>query len=235
MQIALGTKLKINNNSISELTSIGGLELSADTVETTTLDCENGYRTYVQGLKDPGEVSASGYFNPKDTNGQNALYDAFESGELVDFQILFPPKLGAEWNFQGIVTGISTGAELEDGISYESTIKVSGKPSLGLTPSAGLSGLSLTGTGGTLEPDFSTDINSYAFSGVTADSITVTATAANHNIMLYVDGAYVQQLTSGSPSAAISMSEIGSKKLTILANEAGKTQKQYEIIIIKTA
>ena len=231
---AIGTKLRIGINSIVELTSITGIEAQADTIETTTLD-SNGARTFEQGLKDYGEVSASGFFNPSDTNGQKAVYDAFISGALTNFSILFPPAMGASWEFQGIVTGFSTGAELEDGISFELTIKVSGQPSLGLTPSAGLSALALTGTGGTLTPAFNTNTFSYAFSGVTATSVTVTATAANHTLDLYVDGVYTQRLTSGSASAAIPMPTVGSKKLTILAAESGKTQKVYEIIVVKTA
>ena len=67
---AQGTKLKIGANSIAELTSIGGLSLSADTIDVTTLDSD-GYREFIQGMKDGGEVSISGYFNPADTNGHH--------------------------------------------------------------------------------------------------------------------------------------------------------------------
>lgn len=233
-QAAMGTKLKIGANSITELTSINGLELSADTMETTNLDSD-GWRTFIQGLKDGGDVSLSGFFNPGDTNGQKAIIDAFNNGTLTNYTVLFPATLGASWDFQGIVTAISTGAELEDLIPFEATIKVSGKPSLGLTPSNGLTALALTGTGGALTPTFANGTYSYAFSGVTAASVTVTATAANHSIGLYVDGVFTQQLTSGVASAPIAFSGIGSKMLTILANENGKTQKIYEVVVVKTA
>lgn len=234
MQLAMGTKLKIGANSIAELTSIGGLDLTADNVEKTVLDSPNGWREFVQGWKDGGEVSFSGYFNPADTNGQKALYDAFGTGVLTNFVILFPSTLGAEWDFTAIVTGFSTGAELEDGISFEGTLKVSGQPSLGLTASGGLTALSLTGTGGTLSPAFNNGIYSYSFGGVSAASVTITATAASHTLALYVDGVFNQNLTSGSPSTSIAMA-IGSKKFTVIAYEAGKTQKVYEVVVIKTA
>jgi len=234
MYQAMGTKLKIGANSITELKSISGIEASADTIESTTLD-SNGVRTYVQGLKDFGEISASGFFNPADTTGQKACYDAFISGELTSFTILFPTVTGAEWTCSGIVTGFSTGAEMEDGISFDLTIKVSGSPNLGLTASTGLSALSLTGTGGALTPEFAVGNFPYSFSGVTATSVTVTATAASHTLLLYVDGVFTQTLTSGSPSSAIAMADIGAKKLTILASEVGKTQKVYEVVVVKTA
>ncbi|WNF31637.1 phage tail tube protein [Aeribacillus composti] len=124
---AIGTKLKKGTTVIGELTSIGGLELSADTLDTTTLDSDGGYRTFVTGFKDAGEVSISGYFNPQHHKG---LYDDFEAGTEQQYTIEFPPKIGAKWEFKAVVTGYSTGAELEDLISFEATLKVSGKPTL---------------------------------------------------------------------------------------------------------
>lgn len=231
---ALGTKLKIGTNFIAGLKSIGGLELSADTIDATTLDSDGGYREFIGGFKDAGEVSASGFFGPNDP-GQAALYAAFESGAVIPFQILFPARLGATWSFNGVVTGFSTTAELEDAVNFEATIKVSGKPSLSLTPSGGLSALMLTGTGGALTPAFANGNYSYAFNGVTAASVTVTATAANHSLMLFVDGTYAQDLTSGSASAAIPLTTGVGKKLSVLATETGKGSKMYEIVAIKTA
>lgn len=128
-QKALGTKLKKGTTAIGGLTSIGGLDLSADTIETTTLDSD-GWRTFIQGLKDAGEVPISGYFDPTKHEG---LLDDYESGEVVDYTIEFPAALKAKWDFEGIVTAYSTGAELEDLISFEATIKVSGKPNLTIT------------------------------------------------------------------------------------------------------
>lgn len=235
MVIGMGTALKIGANSIVELKSIGGLELSADSVESTTLD-SGGWRTFVQGLKDGGEVTGSGYFNPSDTNGQKAVYDAFVAGTQLAFSILFPASLGAEWTFNGIVTAVSTSAEMEDGVPFEMTIKVTGQPSLGLTASAGLSALALTGTGGTISPAFANNKYYYTFGGMSATSFTVTPTAASHTIRLYVDGVFVQNVVSATASASISIPTIAtSKKVTLLVNETGKTTIMYEIVAVKTS
>lgn len=132
-QKSLGTKLKKGTNVIAELTSISGLEVSADTIETTTLDSPDGYRTFIQGLKDAGEVSISGYFNPATGQGQAEMFADFESGAVTAYTIEFPAPLNAKWEFQAIVTGFSTGAELEDNVSFEATLKVTGKPTLTVT------------------------------------------------------------------------------------------------------
>jgi hypothetical protein len=112
---------------------------------------------------------------------------------------------------------------------------VSGKPTLGLAASTGLSALALTGTGGALTPAFNASIFLYAFSGVTTTSFTVTPTAAAHTISVFVDGAFVQTVTSGAASNAISIAAVGSKKVTILAQQADKVAKTYEVTVVKVS
>jgi predicted secreted protein len=230
-QAAMGTKIMIGANSVADLESIGGLDLKADTIETTTLDSQ-GWKTFIQGLKDAGEVALSGFFNPGDTNGQVALYNAFNAGTSLSYTILFP--FGASWTFNGVVTGVKTDVQMADAVPFEATIKVSGQPSLGLTASAKLSALALTGTGGTLAPAFSAAENLYSFSGVTTTSVTVTATGAGQTIALYVDGVFNQFLTSGTASSAIAFPAIDAKKFTIVANEPNKAPNIYEITVVKT-
>lgn len=232
---SVGTLLKIGNNSIVGLTSIGGLELTAETIDVTTLMSDGGYREFIGGFKDGGEVPISGFFEPGDTTGQIAMYNAFQNGTTDSYSIVFPSEMGASWNFSGVVTGFSTSVDLEEAVSFEGTIKVSGKPSLGTTPSGGLTALSLAGAGGTLSPAFANTNYNYSFGGVTAASVTITATAAAHTLKLYIDGVYSQDLTSGSASASIPLTINIGKKLTILASEVGKTQKVYEVTAIKTA
>jgi predicted secreted protein len=95
----LGTVLKMGatgaEKTIAGLTEIGGIELSADTVDVTTLDSDGGYREFIGGFKDAGEVSLSGFFDGTTGNGQKELYDSFETGAVTDFSIVFPTALKA--------------------------------------------------------------------------------------------------------------------------------------------
>lgn len=232
---AMTTKLKIGADSIVGLTSISGLEPTADTIETTTLDSTQNFRTYIQGLRDGGEVSASGFFEPGDTTGQAAIYALFLSGAVTTFTILFPSAMGASWTFDAIVTSpATTGAEMEDLVSFEMTLKVTGVPALGTTASANLTALALTGTAGTLSPVFAGGTYSYSYS-FTGTGLTVTATLTGATMKLYVDGEYIQDLTSASASASITFSAAGSKMLTIVEHEAGKTEKVYEVVAIRAS
>lgn len=132
---ALGTTISIGTvpTLIGGLTEIGGLSLSADTIDVTTLDSDGGYREFIAGFKDAGEVSISGFFDNTAAKGQAEVYAAFESGEVSDFVITFPASTKTKWTFKGIVTAFETSASLEDPISFSGAIKVSGKPTLATT------------------------------------------------------------------------------------------------------
>ena len=130
---SLGTTLEVGATPVvvGGLTEIGGLSLSADTIDVTTLNSDGGYRKFIGGFKDGGEVSLSGYFDNTVGEGQAEIYTAFEAGTVLPCIIKFPAALDAKWTFNGVVTGFETGAALEDAVSFSATIKVSGKPTLG--------------------------------------------------------------------------------------------------------
>jgi len=130
---AFGTLLKVGTSpsqkTIGELTSIKGLSLEADTIDVTTMGSTDGYREYIGGLKDAGEVEVEGFAKFTDA-GQAELLTLFNSGAVTDFEITFPTTTNTKWAFKGIVTGLEWEAGLEDAISFNATIKVSGEPTL---------------------------------------------------------------------------------------------------------
>ena len=55
----------------------------------------------------------------------------FEASTLDSYTIEFPDRgtsTGTQWTFTAVVTAFSTSVELEDLISFEATLKVSGRP-----------------------------------------------------------------------------------------------------------
>ncbi len=126
----MGTTLKKGTAVIANLTSIDGVGVSSDTIETTNLSTEGGYRTFVTSLKDAGEVSISGHFEYTD---HNPLLVDFEDGSIDTYTIEFPDTgvtSGTQWTFTAVVTAFSTSVELEDLVGFEATLKVSGRPTL---------------------------------------------------------------------------------------------------------
>lgn len=132
---SVGTKLKVAASTgstkveVGGLKSISGIDASADEVDVTDMGNTDGYREYLPGFKDGGEVSVSGFMDGAD-NGQSRMYDLMESGDVVDCEIVFPPKIGKSWTFKAGVTKFTTSADVDDAITFEATLKVSGKPTL---------------------------------------------------------------------------------------------------------
>jgi predicted secreted protein len=130
----IGTTLKGGSGGtttpIAYLTAIGGLDLSAATIETTALDTTGGYKTFIGGLKDAGEVSISGHFDPSKHTG---LLTDFNAGTVNSYIIEFPDKgttNGTQWTFSAIVTGYKTTPDMNGLVTFDAKLKVSGAPTL---------------------------------------------------------------------------------------------------------
>lgn len=135
---ALGTTLKkgkVSPKTIGGLTSIGGVEIIADTIDVTTLESDGGYREFIGSFKDAGEVPIEGFFEPGTESNQAEFQTALDAGTADDYVIEFPTTPAAKWEFKGVVTGFKVGEVDVDGtITFGSTIKISGKPTLTITP-----------------------------------------------------------------------------------------------------
>jgi len=133
---SVGTKLTLNGKTLGGLTSISGIEVSADTVDVTDLSNVTGYREKLPGWKDPGEVTAEGFLDGDD-EGQSEAYDLLASGDVVDCQIVFPAKIGKTWKFKAGITGFSTTADVDNAVTFSATLAVSGQPTLEDTQAGG--------------------------------------------------------------------------------------------------
>lgn len=110
--------------NVADVTEIGVLDISAETIESTVHGSPGGWRTFIGGLKDGGELSMSINYDP-------ALHGTIFSAIGVDgvtHRITLPDAGAAVVTFVGIVTGLSVGAPMDDKLTGDVTIKVSGPP-----------------------------------------------------------------------------------------------------------
>lgn len=138
-QRGLGTTIEFektdseqSNLIIGNLTSIGEVGADADEIDVTTLDSTGGYREFIPGFKDAGEVALSGYF----IAGKNhdKIIELFDSGESRNAIVAFPS--GAKMTFPCFVKSYKVGPEEVDGaVGFSASLRVTGKPVL--TESAG--------------------------------------------------------------------------------------------------
>lgn len=109
--------------AIGSLTSIGELSPTADEIDVTTLDSTGGYREFIAGFKDSGEVAISGFH--KDDAGQKAARTAFNGNKTGEFVITFSDDV--TFTFDGFFKGYTVGSvEVDGAIGFGATIRVSG-------------------------------------------------------------------------------------------------------------
>ncbi len=117
---------------IANLTSIDGIEVTAESIDVTTLDSADGFKEFIPGSLDGGEVSIEGFLDPTTGQGQVELQTAINAGTIDDYAIKFPADLNAKWSFKAFVTAFKAGgATTDDGLPFSATLKVTGKPTLG--------------------------------------------------------------------------------------------------------
>ncbi|WP_461365166.1 phage tail tube protein [Candidatus Darwinibacter acetoxidans] len=222
---AFGTKLKRGEVYVARLTNITPPELSRDDIDVTDHDSPDGFREFVPGLKQSGEVPLEGNLIPTDST-QTGLLAAVDIDEPEEWTIEFPtiPKLYIR--FFGYVKSFAIAeAPVEGVMKFTATIKATGKPIIETDTSAGLTDLALKDNGNTidLKPEFSGPGEYFADAGE-ATSVKVTPTGASHNIT--VNGSTVQ---SGSPSGAINLTPDAVTVIAVKAWEEGKAPVTYVI------
>lgn len=122
---ALGTTITFNAKTIGALTSIGEITPDSEELDATTLDSASGYREFLQGFKDSGEVTLSGYYDKADA-GQQELITGYGNGEVKAVAITFPNSAGGA-TFNAYVKSFTLGSAEVDGIvGFGATLRISG-------------------------------------------------------------------------------------------------------------
>lgn len=127
-QKSMGTALSCTHQNtvtaIGLLRSIGEIRMDSEAVDVTTLDAANGCKSFIQGYKDPGEVTVEGFYE-KTNAGQSKLRSLYQSGEAVPFTVTFPDASAV--SFSAFVKSVSLGAASVDGaIGFSAVLKLSG-------------------------------------------------------------------------------------------------------------
>jgi predicted secreted protein len=130
----VGAQLKRSNmdsvptfTAIGNITDINGPNMSRGTYDTTQLDTTGGYRTFIGGFRDGGEVVLDMNW---EVYGYDDMLDDFESDDARDYQIVMPDDGATTLAFSAIVTAISMKIPTDEKVSSSVTLKVSGQPTL---------------------------------------------------------------------------------------------------------
>ena len=220
-----GTKLLRDGTEVARLLNISPPEVTRDDMDVTDHDSPDGYKEYIPGLKDGGEVSIEGHLIPTDDT-QKGLLAAVDINEPEPWTIEFPTVPKLRITFDGYVKSYKVGdAPVDDVMKFTAVIKVTGKPEIVTEESGGLSDLKVNGTAELeLSPEFANDVYEY-FATADQSTVKVTPTTATEHTIT-VNGATV---ASGKESGDITLTEDALTKITVKAAEVGKAPITYVI------
>lgn len=126
----LGTELRISIASVFTVVpwcqSFTGPDETYDVIDVTTHSSVGGYREFITGLADGGELTCT--INWHDDEATHAaLQDALTSRELTSFQLFWPnyDTLNLA-DFDGYVTGLTRSSPTDAQITRDLTIKITG-------------------------------------------------------------------------------------------------------------
>lgn len=123
---AFGTQWAMHDGAatfvdVAEVTNIDLLDIDVDDIDVSSHDSPSGWREFVAGMKDGGELSMEINYDP-------ALHGTLISAVGVERQHRFtlPDAGAAQIEFDGYISGFQAGAPYDDKLSATCSVKVSG-------------------------------------------------------------------------------------------------------------
>jgi len=114
--------------TIAEVRSISGPTFEADEVDVTNMDSPSGFREFIQGLKDGGNITFGLNFLPH-TAGHQQLLDDLKTGIKRNYRVRWPQLPTVHrMNHEGFVKSVPLEIPVDDAVTAQVTIRVSGEP-----------------------------------------------------------------------------------------------------------
>ncbi|GIV86630.1 MAG: hypothetical protein KatS3mg054_0659 [Chloroflexus sp.] len=135
--IGYGTKLEYQDDSnwirVGNVDDINGPGMTRDTVDVTNHASPSGYKEFLAGLIDPGEITFSVILDPADNshNQSNGLLKVFAETQPRNWRLITPIGTGTEnqyhaYTFSALVTGYEMKFPVEEAITADITLKIAG-------------------------------------------------------------------------------------------------------------
>ncbi len=136
----LGTQFKLGDGGdpteafteLAKVAEIGELNLSRDTIESTTFDSPGGYKEYIPSLLiEPGELSLVLVWDTEEAD-HATMRDRITEATSRNYQITWPgsgsPAVPVTVTFPAVVTSVGTPTPIDDRVNLNVGIKVTGAP-----------------------------------------------------------------------------------------------------------
>ena len=111
-------------DKLAEILSYDGPNKKRDTIDVTNMDSADGYKEFIGGFRDSGELKCPMNFT-RDT--YDLMNDDFESETKQTYELAIPDADNTTLSFLGLVIDLGFKADTSKQVTADVTIKVSGK------------------------------------------------------------------------------------------------------------
>lgn len=178
---------------VGALTSVGEISPDSDELDSTTLDSSGGYREFIQGFKDSGEVTLTGYLDASLT-AQATMRTLYGTGANGYFWVTFPDQTTVA--FTGYVKGYTAGSADVDGIvGFGAVLRITGLVQI-ITTKAAVAQAIAAGNTATMDSTATAYTGTPSYQWYTNDE-------ENYTSMSIVAGATSATYTTGALGAGI--------------------------------
>lgn len=120
-----------NFSAIAEITELTPPSMSRDDIDVTSHQSSDGYREFISGLRDGGEVSFKANWLPTNStqDGTTGVLESFNDNVNHNWKVILPSTL-ITISFVGFVTEFNPDLPIDAQADLSCTIKVSGKPTV---------------------------------------------------------------------------------------------------------
>lgn len=117
--------------AVAEIIELTPPQMSRDGIDVTSHTSSDGYREYISGMRDGGEVPFKANWLPTNAthDGTTGLLESFNDNDNHNWKIILPNSL-VTISFRGFLTAFEPDLPIEEQAQLSGTIKVSGKPTV---------------------------------------------------------------------------------------------------------
>jgi hypothetical protein len=118
--------------TIAEVTDISGPTLALDPLDVTAHTSPAAFREFIGGLLDGGEVTFTINYVPTDSTHDNStgILSDLAGRVTSNWKLIFPDTGATEWTFAAFLTAFESTEPVDDRLSAEITLKLTGQPTL---------------------------------------------------------------------------------------------------------
>lgn len=110
--------------AIAEVKNITGPGMVRDFIDVTSLESTGGYREFITGFRDGGELTFSMIFT---RDGFDDLLLDFDDDNSHNYQVVLPDTGATTFDFAGYITGLPLTIVPDDAIIVDVTVKITGQ------------------------------------------------------------------------------------------------------------